>query len=566
MTGQDLTLGALSAALQESVTDPSDALREFVVAYPVARLDLTVLSRELSEIQMVARLLSHNAESLEDGTVTLPDKLSGSLRKVVEGAGHMVEEMDEALDGDGETAERGNAWLEHTAERLLPMGRLAENSRIAMNLGLDLLLFAINFQPSSGENDLPAYSDSQILREAQNLRGRLMEDAENDDFRVQAQLNVLVEFIDALQEYMEQTSADHSLSTAVPGTTVSSLHSEAIPDYHAIGITNPTPLFISLKHLAKKELSNHEVVEVAFLTRNNQPTIAVSTMDPPTRFYDTQANQVSVLSNQHGVNMLFCQNGRTWAYLIEEEPKELNALNHDGVNFRKPSVYLGDYINGRRIQQMRWPGAKPFCFSRDGQWLAVGSARNRIALIDVKAGAVLYKATILACHADQVTHAVFTPDGNALVSQSRDGTIRLTSPATAKSIAKLDLDTWKKPSFLGVTPDNAIVVSIWGDTVYHWNYTTAALESYALSSRRTREGWPLAVSQDCRFLCCRTEDGADISDLYSGKVLYTIKFESGYVTAATFSPDGRYLILGKAAQWMGVRVTMSTLDVWELVF
>jgi hypothetical protein len=140
MGGQDLTLGALSAALQESVTDPSDALREFVVAYPVARLDLTVLSRELSEIQMVARLLSHNAESLEDGTATLPDKLLGSLRNVVQGAGNMIEEMDEALDGDGEAAERGNAWLEHTAERLLPMGRLAENSRIAMNLGLDVVL------------------------------------------------------------------------------------------------------------------------------------------------------------------------------------------------------------------------------------------------------------------------------------------------------------------------------------------------------------------------------------------------------------------------------------------
>lgn len=307
-------------------------------------------------------------------------------------------------------------------------------------------------------------------------------------------------------------------------------------------------------------------MQVAFLIRHAQPTIAVSTMDPPTRFYDTQANQVSVLSNQHGVDLTFSQDGRTWAYLTEEEPKELNALNHDGKRFRKPSVYLGDYLNGRRIQQMRWPGARPLCFSPDGTWLAVGSARHRIAVVDVKAGAVLYKASILTCHSDTVTHAVFTPSSSALVTQSLDGTIRLTSPTTGRSLAKLDLDTWKRPSFLGVTPDGAVVVSIWGDVVYHWNHTTSALESYALSSRRAREGWPVAISPDCRFLCCRTEDGADISDLYSGRVLYTIKFESGYVTAATFSHDGRYLILGKAAQWMGVRVTMSTLDVWELVF
>lgn len=63
-----------------------------------------------------------------------------------------------------------------------------------------------------------------------------------------------------------------------------------IPDYNAIGIANPAPLSISLRHLAKKEFSSREVIEIAFLIRNEKPTIAVSTMDPPTRFFDIQAN------------------------------------------------------------------------------------------------------------------------------------------------------------------------------------------------------------------------------------------------------------------------------------
>lgn len=142
--GQNLSLAALSTALQESVPAPSDALGEFVVAYPVSRLDLAVLSRELSELQLVARLLSHNAESLDEGgaATDLPDKLSKALRDVVESAGILVAEVEDALekDDDGEAAERGNAWLEHTAERLLPLGRMAENTRVGMNLGLDLLL------------------------------------------------------------------------------------------------------------------------------------------------------------------------------------------------------------------------------------------------------------------------------------------------------------------------------------------------------------------------------------------------------------------------------------------
>lgn len=170
------------------------------------------------------------------------------------------------------------------------------------------------------------------------------------------------------------------------------------------------------------------------------------------------------------------------------------------------------------------------------------------------------------CHLDVVTHAVFTPDSRALVSLSRDGTIRVTDTETQTSLAKLDTDTWKTPLFLGLTPDGDVVVSIWGDTVYHWSYTTGTLESYTLGARRSREGWPVAISPDCRFLACRNDNGVDLSDLFTGRVLHSIRFQSGFVTAAAFSLDGKYLALGKAAASMGVKVNKSTLDVWELIF
>lgn len=352
-------------------------------------------------------------------------------------------------------------------------------------------------------------------------------------------------------------------------TIASSPHSETneppIPDYNAIGINSQTPLRISLRHLAKKELSNHEVIETAYLSRHGAPTIAISTLESPTRFYDTSANQVSCLQNQHGVNMLFSRNGRQWAYLSEEDGKGLNAANHDGINFKKPVVYLGDYINGRKVPAVKWPGAKPLAFSEDGNWLAVGSTRGRVGLMDCSPN-INKASVVIPCHLDEVTHAVFTPNSNFLITQSRDGTIRITDVASRASIAKLETDTWKKPLFLGTSPDGEVIVSLWGDTVFHWNHGTAALESYNLSGRRTREGWPIAVSADCRFLCCRTDDGVDVSDLYSGRVLYTIKFQSGFVTAASFSWDGKYLILGKAASYMGLKMGTSTLDVWELVF
>lgn len=76
----------------------------------------------------------------------------------------------------------------------------------------------------------------------------------------------------------------------------------------------------------------------------------------------------------------------------------------------------------------------------------------------------------------------------------------------------------------------------------------------------------MALSPDCRFLACRTMDGVDISDAHSGNVLFTIRFQSGFVTAAAFSEDGKYLALGKAVSNVGLKVSKSTLDVWELVF
>lgn len=310
---------------------------------------------------------------------------------------------------------------------------------------------------------------------------------------------------------------------------------------------------------------------MAFLKRaasSSSPVIAVSTLDPPTRLYSIQGDVVASLSNAHGAAMTFSNDGRTWAYLSEEDARDMTAWWHGGLSFRKPVVYLADHASGKRMQQMRWPGARPFAFSSSGRWLAVGSSAGRIGVVDVRPGVPLDRAVVISCHTDAVTHAVFTPDGSALVSLSRDGTIRLSDPTTGEALAKLDTDTWKKPLLLGVPPSasETVVVSVWGDVVYRWNYATGALESYVLGGQRSREGWPVALSPDCRFLCCRTDDGVDVSDLHTGRVLHSIRFQSGFVTAAAFSADGRYLALGMAGNTMGVRVTMSTLDVWELVF
>lgn len=90
---------------------------------------------------MIARLLQHNAEGLDSGSVKLPPRLHNALIAVVEkAAASILDEIENALDNDGDEQDRKQAWLEHTAERLAPLGRIAETVKIAMNLGLDALL------------------------------------------------------------------------------------------------------------------------------------------------------------------------------------------------------------------------------------------------------------------------------------------------------------------------------------------------------------------------------------------------------------------------------------------
>jgi WD40 repeat protein len=190
---------------------------------------------------------------------------------------------------------------------------------------------------------------------------------------------------------------------------------------------------------------------------------------------------------------------------------------------------------------------------------------GRMLIMHGVGGGMAPPATVSCFHTDDVTHAVFTPDGAGLVSVSRDGTMRMVDAATGESLAKLDVDTWKAPHFLAITPDGAVIVSVWGDTVYRWDYATGGLDTYVLGTRRRRDGRPIAISADCRFLACSTHDGVDVSDLHAGRLIHSIRFQTGYVTAAAFSRDGRYLALGKAIDGV-LRVHKSVVDVWELEF
>ncbi|KAL7822096.1 YVTN repeat-like/Quino protein amine dehydrogenase [Trichoderma gracile] len=217
------------------------------------------------------------------------------------------------------------------------------------------------------------------------------------------------------------------------------------------------------------------------------------------------------------------------------------------------TLTVRDFSSAKAILELKDVSA-PIAWSPDGRTIAAAEqqpsrpqpASHRIGTWDVRTGR---RTGRVPGHIDAVTHMAFTPDdddGAALVTLSRDGTVRVTDPRSSKTLYKLEIDnsSLRIPRALGVSRDGATVVSVWGTTVHVWMPRHGQLTSYALGATRRCEGWPLCVSPDCRYIACWTEDGFDVMDAASGSVVCE-RLGGPLVTAAGFSADGRVLVVGR---------------------
>ncbi|KFA78264.1 hypothetical protein S40288_02658 [Stachybotrys chartarum IBT 40288] len=557
----------------------SNSIREFVLYYPAARQEVGPLSRELADVQLAAQLLGSNSETLGRPSATLPANVSASIRALVRTGTDLVNETTEAIEHpDGTVQDRG-ARLQRVTEDLVDFLRRLETLRMALHLALDAVLFAVNqgnagsdsglppypgsqLQPAPSE--LPPYQSSQVLQTIGNLRTRLNADIDGDA-RADRQRPALVDFLDNVRRFMEQSSPN-LLAPPIEGNAASSspssLHSEAIAP--AIDVTNPAPRQISLSHIRKVNVNMEEIVEIVGFRRQSAHTFAVASLDPPVRFYDIRGNVVATptgINSAPSFHMVLAGDGETWAYSRDVAYNPLKTKPTNTLKMKWPALHVSNHITGVNKHVMRW--VRPLAISADATLLAVLSRDDRIVIFDLVANS---PTTAIHVHVDTVVAAVFTPDNQKLVSASRDGAILVSNPRTGETVAKLDCNTHKKFFHLGVTPDSSVVVSIWGDTVNRWNWLTSDLDAYPASLRRGREGRPIALSPDCRFLACTNTEGVDISDLHTGRCLHAIRFQTGIVTAAAFSVDGTYLALGKVGLTTSRAIAKPTLDIWNLVF
>ncbi|KAJ2978139.1 hypothetical protein NQ176_g3982 [Zarea fungicola] len=148
----------------------------------------------------------------------------------------------------------------------------------------------------------------------------------------------------------------------------------------------------------------------------------------------------------------------------------------------------------------------------------------------------------------------FMPDMN-LVTASSDGTLRITNPATKKTVAKLELEGVgsNHPQTLVVAGDSTII-SIWGLAVHIWLPGINRITSYRFSSVRRTEGFPLAISADGKYILCWSDEGFDIMDSLSGATVAECP-GGELVTSAAFSADGSAVLLGRIDGF---------LEVWDI--
>jgi len=451
----------------------------------------------------------------------------------------------------------------------------------------------------SGES--PPYATTSISDEILAIKSRLAEDRDSDINGLQ--IVALSEFLDCLQRYAASQAgmlsptamsnlAISSVSRPGPSTAIGEELSRVsttiedsfqpghpIPAYSVVDVP-AAPQRIHLRHVSRVPVLEFEPIDVVFDTQSPILRVGIADLYSRVRFFNVRgspsskpAEDLATLSSQVGTtgqHLTLTRMGPPRLAVVTEGPigPDPGENQHDGEHFLKPVLNIYNYATGSRVAQVKRAGVRPFSFSPDGTYLAVRGPRGRVEIVSAANGKGV---AVVRSHTDEVVDAKFTSDGSALVTMSRDGTLRVTSTATWQGISKLEVAEWRNPVFLALplTQSN-VIVSVWGRKVYLWNPDTGALDKWDLdlgdenTGATANEGWPLAASPNLKYLCCRTEQGADVREVASGRVLCRLGFGAGFATSAAWSADSRILALGRMVGGV-FGVGTGRVDFWEVI-
>jgi len=137
----------------------------------------------------------------------------------------------------------------------------------------------------------------------------------------------------------------------------------------------------------------------------------------------------------------------------------------------------------------------PLVFSADGRQLAIAniSGQGDVGIVDARSGKTL---ATLAGHTDRVVGVVFSPDGQRVVTASRDGTARVWDTHSGRLLRTLDHPDPLAPAGVAISPDGGTIATLDNDGVIRlWDTCTDCEDPAALmalaKTRVTRELTPI---------------------------------------------------------------------------
>jgi WD40 repeat protein len=227
---------------------------------------------------------------------------------------------------------------------------------------------------------------------------------------------------------------------------------------------------------------------------------------------------------------------------IEEELPE-DMIEKISADIAGPSISL--IAKKSFIARKEFTPASP-ALSPDGTMIAeaIWSPAFSVAVWDITTG---NKSKIFTGHADVVNSIAFTPDGNALVSGSEDGTIKVWNVHTGqkiKTLLKQEKDNIYAVRSMALSPDGKLLASgLSGGNIELWDLTTGELRGEVKAHEYFTSS--LAFSSDGKTLAsaCEGEDVVKLWDVATIKLAQTISAGDNVYSLA-FNPDDKMLAAG----------------------
>jgi WD40 repeat protein len=148
---------------------------------------------------------------------------------------------------------------------------------------------------------------------------------------------------------------------------------------------------------------------------------------------------------------------------------------------------------------------------------------------------------ILQGHTSAISSAVFSPDGQRILTGSDDGTARVWNAASGEPLATLEGHTGFIRSAV-FSPDGQRIVTGWGQTAEVWNAATGQLVA-TLQGDIGEGAWSAVFSLDSQRIVTASRDlTARVWNAASGQLLATLQGHTEPVFSAVFSPDGQRIV------------------------